>query len=102
MVDVDYISAKIGKYQNALSNLCGVDYAYMQGDPDVDAIIELIDIFVQQMQTIDEQNAKIEKLQDYINTKLGPTVDLISGYEGISWRAIDEAIDNLEKETRRV
>jgi predicted RNase H-like nuclease (RuvC/YqgF family) len=57
---IEDINERVGKYQNALSNLCGVDYAYMQGDPDVDAIIELIDIFVQQMQTIDEQNAEIK------------------------------------------
>jgi hypothetical protein len=102
IIDDDIVSAKVGKYQNALSNLCGVEYAYMQGDPDVDAIIELIDIFVQQIQTIDEQNEKIKKLQDHINTKLGPTVDLIASYEGISWRIIDEAIDKLEKETEGV
>ena len=61
--DDDIIAAKIGKYQDALSNLCGVEYAYMKGDPDVDAIVELIDIYVQQIQTIDEQNAEIERLR---------------------------------------
>ena len=60
LADDEIIAAKIGKYQDALSNLCGVDYAYMQGDPDVDAIVELIDIYVQQIQTIDEQNAEIK------------------------------------------
>lgn len=71
-MDNDIIAAKIGKYQNALSNLCGVEYAYMQGDPGVDAIVELIDIYVQQMRLIDEQNAEIKvkkKLLDIAEAK---------------------------------
>jgi hypothetical protein len=46
----------VDKYQNALSDLCGVDYAYMQGDPAVDTIVELIRLAV-------EQKAEIERLQ---------------------------------------
>ena len=71
-MDKEVIEAKIGKYQDALSGLCGVDYAYMQGDKDVDAIIELIDIVVQQMQVIEEQKDKIKvqkKLLDIAEKK---------------------------------
>ena len=32
----------IGKYAHALNNLIGVDSAYLAGDKDVDAIVELI------------------------------------------------------------
>lgn len=32
----------IEKYANALNNLIGVDSAYLRGDKDVDAIVELI------------------------------------------------------------
>lgn len=48
----------IGKYQDALSALCGVDYPYMQGDPDVDAMIELIALVIEQEATIQQQEAK--------------------------------------------
>ena len=54
----------IGKYQNALSNLCGVEYPYMQGDPDVDAIAELISLYIQQMHIINRQKAEIEAWKD--------------------------------------
>lgn len=63
-VDDNTISNKIGKYQNALSNLCGCDYPYMQGDPDVDAITELISIFVQQTQDIEVLNDEIKALKE--------------------------------------
>lgn len=58
-MEKEVISERIGKYQEALSNLCGVEYPYMQGDKDVDAIVELIDAYVQQAQIINEQNAEI-------------------------------------------
>lgn len=32
----------IEKYANALNNLIGIDSAYLRGDKDVDAIVELI------------------------------------------------------------
>lgn len=49
----------IGKYQDALSALCGVDYPYMQGDPDVDAMIELIALAIEQEATIQQIEAKM-------------------------------------------
>jgi hypothetical protein len=48
----------VDKYQNALSDLCGVDYVYMQGDPAVDTIVELIRLAV-------EQKTEIERLADH-------------------------------------
>ncbi len=63
---------KIGKYQNALSALCGVEYPYMQGDPDVDAIVELIELYIQQTETIKELIAELKvkkKLLDIAEEK---------------------------------
>ena len=53
----------VGKYQNALSFLCGVDYSYMRGDSSVDAIAELIALAVEQEAAIKRQQAQIERLQ---------------------------------------
>ena len=54
----------ITKYREALSELCGADAAYFQGDPNVDAIMELITIAVEQDITINRQKAEIEGLID--------------------------------------
>lgn len=54
----------VGKYQEALSDLCGVDYAYMQGDRAVEAIAELIRLYAEQINIIDTQKAEIERLKE--------------------------------------
>ena len=59
----------VEKYITALSNLCGVDYSYMRGDPDVDAIIELISVAVNQEDLINRQKAEIERLNGCVKSE---------------------------------
>ena len=53
----------VDKYQNALSDLCGVDYSYMLGDSAVNAIAELIALAVEQEVIIKRQQAEIESYE---------------------------------------
>lgn len=42
MTDNEIKTVDISKYATALNNLIGIDCEYMKGDPDVDAIVEVI------------------------------------------------------------
>ena len=63
MTDNDIIKVDTKKYAEALNNLIGVDSAYLKGDGDVDAIVEIIILAKKMENTIKRQKAEIEALK---------------------------------------
>ena len=59
MTDNEIIKVDIKKYAEALNNLIGVDSAYLKGDNDVDAIVEIITLAKKMENTINRQKAEI-------------------------------------------
>lgn len=86
----------IGKYQDALSALCGVDYPYMQGDPDVDAMIELIALAIEQEATIQQIEAKIGVMEKLLNKAEAKLEALQMDNEQLKSDIVNERM-NLEK-----
>lgn len=66
MIDNEIITIDIEKYAKALNNLIGVDNAYLKGDKDVDAIVEIIVMAKKMEGIINRQKAEIEKLHTSI------------------------------------
>jgi hypothetical protein len=87
----------VGKYQNALSDLCGVDCAYMQGDPAVDTLVELIRLAVEQKAEIERLKDKVKRLQESIRLML----NYDDGDERIKAEAIKEFAERLKKKVRK-
>lgn len=54
----------IEKYAEALNNLIGVDSAYLKGDKDVDAIVEVITLAKKFEGIISQQYSEIVRLKD--------------------------------------
>lgn len=63
MTDNEIVTIDIKKYAEALNNLIGVDSAYLKGDNDVDAIVEIITLAKKMENTINRQKAEIERLE---------------------------------------
>ena len=90
----------IGKYQEALSNLCGVDYSYMKGHKDVDAIVELITFVTlafDMEETINRQQIEIERLEEEVKDYAKVTTWLTEERD-----KRDKEIENLKKELETV
>lgn len=66
MQDKEYVCKPINieKYANALNNLIGVDSAYMAGDKDVDAIVEVIVAAKKLENKVKELTEENEKLRE--------------------------------------
>ena len=91
----------VEKYINALDNLLGADNAYYAGDPDVDAIMEVIMTAMKLEDRVKELTEKNEKLQAqrYLKYDLHTVIDLKSVLDNTRKDAIDELIDRLLKES---
>jgi hypothetical protein len=77
------------KYVEALNNILGADNAYFQGDKDVDAIVELINI-------VKSQKAEIERLEIRLKKERRQFEALSKMYSEIRAEAIKEFAERLK------
>lgn len=89
MIDNEIITIDIEKYAKALNNLIGVDSAYLKGDKDVDAIVEIIAMAKKMERIINCQKAEIERLEEEITNekrnikfKTGDYAKIVSNHSG--------------------
>jgi hypothetical protein len=77
------------KYVEALNNILGADNAYFQGDKDVDAIVELINI-------VKSQKAEIERLEIRLKKERRQFEALSKMYSEIRAEAIKEFAEKVK------
>lgn len=83
----------IEKYAEALNNLIGVDSAYLNGDKDVDAIVELIVAakrLENRVKELEAENERLNKLLEYCG-------DDGEYFEGKYNNAVNDTVHKIQK-----
>lgn len=93
----------VEKYINALNNLLGSDNAYYAGDPDVDAIVEVIVANKKLEERVKELEAELDKLKEkrYLKYDLHSVIDLPTVLENTRKDAINDFVDELLEQSHQ-
>lgn len=90
MTDNEIITIDIEKYAKALNNLIGVDNAYLKGDKDVDAIVEIIVMAKKMEGIINRQKAELDDLREIVY------MDRTDAIKNLKAEAIKEFAEKLK------